>query len=139
MPHRARIEELIAKTTDPVQQATLIVLSNFDLALDANTKATEAIAKDLTGHRQEFVKFQSTVSEHMSTDRDMLSSIRAGWWVGLMFLSVVNIVGGWIITRAINSNDEQDRSIRDLQMQVRSLESELKYLHPGAKLPEPTR
>ena len=131
--NRDRIQELIQQTKDPVQQATLLVLSNFDSALESNTRATEAIAQQLQDHRGEFLSFRDkewggfreAVGEHIRDDRDMKVSIKTGWLAGVLFMSVINIVGGWMITRAINSNDEQDRIIRQLEITVNQLKADV--------------
>lgn len=131
--NRDRIQELIQQTKDPVQQATLLVLSNFDSALESNTRATEAIASQLNDHRGEFVsfrdkewgEFRGSVNEHIREDREMKVSIKTGWLAGIMFFSVVNLVGGWLITRAVNSNDEQDRIIRSMEITVNQLKADI--------------
>lgn len=123
--NRDRIQELIQQTKDPVQQATLLVLSNFDSALESNTRATEVIATELQSHRIEFSEFRSNVHTHINEDRDMKVSIKTGWMAGILFFSVVNLVGGWLITRAVNSNDEQDRMIRSLEITVNQLKADI--------------
>ena len=123
--NRDRIQELIQQTKDPVQQATLLVLSNFDSALEANTRATEEIVRDLQEHRGEFSEFRAHVHTHINEDRDMKVSIKTGWMAGILFFSVVNLVGGWLITRAVNSNDEQDRIIRSLEITVNQLKADI--------------
>ena len=123
--NRERIQELIQQAKDPVQQATLLVLSNFDSALESNTRATEVIATELQSHRNEFSEFRSNVHTHINEDRDMKVSIKTGWMAGILFFSVVNLVGGWLITRAVNSNDEQDRIIRSLEITVNQLKADI--------------
>jgi hypothetical protein len=131
--NRERIQELIQQTKDPVQQATLLVLSNFDSAMESNTRATEAIANQLNEHREEFVSFRdkewgafrASVNEHIREDREMKVSIKTGWLAGIMFFSMVNLVGGWLITRAVNSNDEQDRIIRSLEITVNQMKADI--------------
>jgi len=123
--NRERIQELIQQAKDPVQQATLLVLSNFDSALESNTRATEVIATELQSHRIEFSEFRSNVHTHINEDRDMKVSIKTGWMAGILFFSVVNLVGGWLITRAVNSNDEQDRIIRSLEITLNQLKADI--------------
>ena len=123
--NRDRIQELIQQTKDPVQQATLLVLSNFDSALEANTRATEEIVRDLQEHRGEFSEFRAHVHTHINEDRDMKVSIKTGWMAGILFFSVVNLVGGWLITRAVNSNDDQDRIIRSMEITVNQLKADI--------------
>jgi len=123
--NRERIQELIQQAKDPVQQATLLVLSNFDSALESNTRATEVIATELQSHRIEFSEFRSNVHTHINEDRDMKVSIKTGWMAGILFFSVVNLVGGWLITRAVNSNDDQDRIIRSLEITMNQLKADI--------------
>ena len=123
--NRERIQELIQQAKDPVQQATLLVLSNFDSALESNTRATEVIATELQSHRNEFSEFRSNVHTHINEDRDMKVSIKTGWMAGILFFSVVNLVGGWLITRAVNSNDDQDRIIRSLEITMNQLKADI--------------
>jgi hypothetical protein len=98
--NKDRIEKLIAGTTDPVQHATLLVLSNIDVALEANTAATQAIAKDFSEHR---VKFDA----HVLDEQKLLSGVTWAWWsaTGLMGVIVALIL---IIMRMYASTIEMD-------------------------------
>lgn len=121
MNNATKIEDLIARTADPVQQAMLLVLANFDRALDANTVATQAIANDLHDHREEFNGFRNTVDSHIRNDARMLASIRGGWWVGIVLLSAIQLLGAFIISRMILSNDMQDARLATLEEKVTTL------------------
>lgn len=103
-----KIEALISATTDPVQRATLMVLSKIDVALDANTAATERIAKGV-----ETVDEQ--LGRHVADEEKMLASIRGGQWVGGALMTVIVGLGGFILIPHMTINTTQEREIVELR------------------------
>jgi hypothetical protein len=80
-----RIDDLIAESHDPVQQATLLVLSKINISLDSNTQATERIAEELASHREDF-------QEHDREELKRMAWIRGAWWaLVLMFAAVLGL------------------------------------------------
>lgn len=114
--HEEKISELIAATSDPVQRATLLILSKIDVALESNTNATERIAVAFDTHRQEFILHDRRETE----DR---AAIKGAWWAGVIFMSVLQLLGGYILTRHLNTNDTQDVRLGVLEQRLIVLES----------------
>lgn len=82
-----RIEDLIARASDPVQQATLIVLSRMNTSLDSNTTATCAIADELRRHRTDF-------QEHDKQELRRMSWLQGAWWaIAAMFVAIAGLTG----------------------------------------------
>lgn len=109
--NNSKIDDLIQQTKDPVQQATLLVLSNIDHALFANTKATLALADDFAVHKTEFREHKTAVDNHIATDRTMMASIRGAWWAGVILVTGLQLLGGLVIANYIKANEKQDERL----------------------------
>ena len=110
-----RIDDLIAQTHDPVQQATLLVLSKLNISLDSNTAATERIAEELATHRTDF-------QTHDREELKRMAWIRGAWWtIVLMFGAIVGLVVFGTM-RHINDSDELNRELINQAMRIRILE-----------------
>ncbi len=117
-----RIDDLIAQSHDPVQQATLLVLSKINLsldstnsALDSNTRATEQIASELTTHRKDFAL-------HDAEELKRMGWIRGAWWSMVALMGVVSALGIYTIRRHVDTSDRMEAQVVELAARVRLLE-----------------
>lgn len=117
-----RIDDLISQSHDPVQQATLLVLSKINIslnstnsALDSNTRATEQIATELTTHRKDFAL-------HDVEELKRMSWIRGAWWSMVGLIAVVVGLGVFMVQRHIGSSDKLSSEMMELTMRVKLLE-----------------
>jgi hypothetical protein len=122
-----RIESLIAKTTDPVQQATLLLLVSFDAALDANTQATQRIAVAFEHHKADFNT--KAFDEHIVEEVKMfnisamkhekaVANVRGAWWAASVLVVAILALASTIVS------GYRDTLI-DLSSRVRVLESQV--------------
>jgi hypothetical protein len=100
--NRAKIEDLIASTSDPVARATLLVLSNIDHALNLNTAATQAIADAFKSHRGEFLDHRVEFGAHVLYEAKLFSGIRWAWWAATGMGVVIAGLGGFIVFGQMN-------------------------------------
>lgn len=120
-----RIDDLIAKASDPVQQATLLVLSKINTsldgtntALDSNTRATDRIAQELEKHRREFIA-------HDTEELKRMSWLKGAWWaiVGLFgFLSAIVL---YISNDHVVESKRMQAQVVELSTRIRVLEFQL--------------
>jgi hypothetical protein len=114
-----RIDDLIAQSHDPVQQATLLVLSKINISLDSNTVATERIAEELASHREDF-------QTHDREELRRMAWIRGAWWsIALMFAAFLAVVV-FGINRHILDADTMRSELIELAMRIKILERDLK-------------
>lgn len=128
MKNQARIEELIAKATDPVQQATLLVLGtldhnidSFEKALDSNTQATQEIATDLRAHRVEF-------SGHVLDEQKILSGVKWAWWAASAMGAAIVVLGGIIVTIYAGTIERDHTEIRAHSNRIAVVEASIAEL-----------
>jgi hypothetical protein len=141
MPHRRdndmayangrRIDDLIEATSDPVQKATLLVLSKIDSALDANTAATNRIAVELAEHRDDVQAFRGEFLKHDRIETEQRGRLEGGravaaWMftVIIALISVISAMGGFIISEQRNKLVETERIVGELRLEVQKLKSE---------------
>jgi len=124
-----RIESLIAKTTDPVQQATLLLLVSFDAALDANTQATQRIAVAFEHHKADFNNHTKAFDEHIVEEVKMfnisamkhekaVANVRGAWYAATI------LVGAILALASVIVSGYRDTLI-DLSSRVRVLENQV--------------
>lgn len=118
-----KIEALISQTQDPVVQATLLVLSKIDYALDSNTEATQEIAKELSEHREDFRK-------HALEDTKRLAGLKGAWWAGVALIGAINLLGGYLLQAHVTQNTAQDTAISDLKSRLLIIETQHGITHP---------
>jgi len=111
-----KIEELIQSTADPVQRATLMVLSKIDTALDANTAATGRIAIGVD-------KVDATLKTHIHDEEVLLSSIQGGQKVGIALTGAIVLLAAYIINLHFSRNDTQDRDIQAAREVIQELKT----------------
>jgi DnaJ-domain-containing protein 1 len=116
MSSHQKINELIEATEDPVQRAVLLVLANIARDLDNNTIATQRIAEAFDNHREDFQR-------HDIAEAKDRAYIRGAWWAGVIFVSLMQTVGGWIIWRGVTSNDTQDTVLQQLDKRISVMEA----------------
>jgi hypothetical protein len=124
--HEDKISELIAETGDPVQRATLLILARIDTALEANTNATERIALVFAEHRAEF-------TAHDKRETQDRAALKGAWWAGVVFISIVQVMGGYILTRHFNTNDAQDARLMALEQHLSILEATVRTHHDALR------
>lgn len=117
-----RIDDLIAQSHDPVQQATLLVLSKINLsldgtnaALDSNTKATDRIASELAKHRQDFLA-------HDTDEIKRMSWLKGAWWAIVGLFAVLGALVLFVVNDHMNSSKTMTAQIVELTTRVRVLE-----------------
>jgi preprotein translocase subunit Sss1 len=117
-----RIDDLIAQSHDPVQQATLLVLSKINMsldgtntALDSNTRATDRIAAELEKHRREFIA-------HDTDEIKRMSWLKGAWWaiVGLIGFMMALIM--FVVNEHMSDAKRMTAQIVELTTRVRVLE-----------------
>jgi hypothetical protein len=109
-----RIHELIEEAEDPVQRATLLILSRIDVALEANTQATERIASSV-------VAVDAKLVGHIHTVSNVMSAVKGGQYVGAFLLSALLLLGGYILNRYATQVDRQEQSLLIIDRQLASL------------------
>lgn len=132
MTNQEKIEALIAQTKDPVQQATLLVLSKIDVALDANTEATERIAISVSAHREEF-------RLHDKEELKRMSAMKGAWWAGVLIIGAINSIGGYLLSSHVAQNAAQDSAIMLLKERMAVMEARYNASHPSVVNGEPSR
>lgn len=118
-----RIEDLISRTTDPVQQATLLLFVRFDHALDENTKATQRIAVGVEKLNTDFVAHTDRFDVHVQDEKSMLASAKGAWWASTIAIAVVLGLGGYIVKDYAETQKMAMQLTVDLMARVRVLES----------------
>lgn len=116
MNNAEKIGELIQSTADPVQRATLMVLSKIDVALDANTAATVRIATGVD-------RVDATLTTHIHDEEVLLSSIRGGQRVGVALTGAIILLAAYIINLHFSRNDTQDRDIQAAREVIQELKT----------------
>lgn len=112
-----KISEMIEETHDPVQRAVLLVLAGIARDLDSNTAATTRLAELFENHTKAF-----EVHDKIET-RDR-AYLKGAWWAGVLFMTAIQTVGGWILLRAISANDTQDTMLRMVEQRLTKIETE---------------
>lgn len=112
-----KISEMIEETHDPVQRAVLLVLAGIARDLDSNTAATTRLAELFENHARAFEAHDKIESR----DRAYL---KGAWWAGVLFMTAIQTVGGWILLRAISANDTQDAMLRMVETRLIKIETE---------------
>jgi hypothetical protein len=127
-----RIDDLIEMTEDPVQKATLLVLSKIDSALDANTAATNRIAVELAEHRDDVKNFRGEFAKHdkiETEDRAKLVGARSVAMGVFGFISVLFAVlaamGTFILSDHRGKLQDAERGVMELRLEVSRLKSEI--------------
>ena len=117
-----KIERLIQETIDPVQRATLMILQRIDTATVVNKDTVHVLTERFTEHRDEFLKRQA--------DEDKLfSSFKGAWWAGIALLGVIQLIGGFIVSRAVSDNDEQNRRLSSVERDFAVLQRSVQEHH----------
>lgn len=109
-----RIQELIEAAEDPVQRATLLILSRIDVALEANTQATERIASSV-------VAVDAKLVGHINTVSNVMAAVKGGQYVGAFLLSALLLLGGYILNRYATQVDRQEQSLLVIDRQLAAL------------------
>jgi hypothetical protein len=117
-----RIDDLIAQTHDPVQQATLLVLSKINMsldgtntALDSNTRATDRIAQELASHREDFMA-------HDTEEIKRMSWLKGAWWAIVGLFGMLSALVLFVANDHISSAKAMTAQIVELTTRVRVLE-----------------
>lgn len=118
-----RIEGLISRTTDPVQQATLLVLARIDGALDENTRATQRIATAFEGHKNDFQDHMAQFDKHVVDEARIISAAKGAWWASTLLIAAVISLGGWIVKGYTEAVHTQSVYVQDLVKRVTVLET----------------
>ena len=127
-----RIDDLIEATEDPVQKATLLVLSKIDSALDANTAATNRIAVELAEHRDYVTLFRNEFTTHdkrETEDRAKLVGAKsmgvAMFSIIMVMFSIIGAMGGFILTDHRSKLQEAERNVLELRLEMSRIKSEI--------------
>ena len=117
-----KIQALIQQTDDPVQRATLMVLQKMDAAMENQIEVTTSIADSLKEHRED-------MSKRILNEALLLSAFKGAWWAGVLFIGALQVVGGFIVSRAVASNDEQDKRLGVLEKEFAVLNRSVQEHH----------
>lgn len=110
-----RIDDLIAQTKDPVQQATLLVLSKMVVALDVNTQLTAETQQALANHREDF-------RNHDTEELKRMSWIKGAWWAIVGIFSVSVAAAGYVVTNHDLESKQMRSQLIELMTRVKVLE-----------------
>jgi len=103
----AEILALAQQADDAKDRAYLLLLLKINNSLEANTEATQEIAKEIQGHVADFASHRIDFQKHVQEEAALFNQGRGAWKVTAVVLSVAQIaafaVASWYISK---QNDE---------------------------------
>jgi hypothetical protein len=142
MSNHDRIEALIQKTSDPVQQAMLLLFVKFDHALDENTRATQRIADAFEDHADRFEQHTKAFDSHVVDEQTLIGAVRAshneaisgarvGFTVASVFIGALLALGAWTLNKYVTTVETTLAASQELTTRILILEKAFVREHSG--------
>lgn len=112
--NRVKIDDLLSATDDPVQKATLSVLSGIDHSLEKIIEVASVQAVTFNKHTVEFDKHRVEFSEHVLEEQKLLSGIKWAWWAATGTGTIIMFLGGFILLGQITNLSDVVNSMHRL-------------------------
>lgn len=117
-----RIEDMISRVNDPVQQGMLLIMSRFNSALEKQSEAmdnsnmnTAKIAEELTEHRADFQR-------HDKIEIKRMAWLHGAWWAIVGMFVVVLALAKYVTDEHMLELKQMRTDILQLHLRVQSLE-----------------
>lgn len=123
MADHNKIDELLAQVTDPVMRSLVIVLGSINRDLEAQTRATEGVARGMETANMGIAKVDVAITTHVQTEEvlraEYKTQLKIASYIGPILFTVLTSVGSYLWVqqeKKLDAVTDEARVTRQRQM-----------------------